>query len=155
LVLFFKKELLALLLPSLALIWRHGKPRPMLIPAIAVLGVVVLVGLALGGLYMMVDAPPDGLTWKGAAHGLGGAAGLALLVVALRQAPPSTHAVKMGVAGFGVFAACLIGAAFVGGLFIFSRHLLRREVPLAAVAVHGVLAVVGYTLLVTYLTMLH
>ena len=127
----------------------------MLIPAIALLGAVVLAGLGLGGLYLMIDEPPQGLTWKGILHGLGGLAGLALLVVALRQTPPSAHAVKMGVSSFGIFAASLIAAAFVAGLFILSRHLLRRPIPLAVVATHGMLAIVGYTLLVTYLTMLH
>ena len=127
----------------------------MLIPAIALLGVVVLAGLALGALYLMMDEPPDGLSWKGVLHGLGGAVGLALLMVALRQTPPSAHAVKMGVSRFGMFAASLIGGAFVVGLFILARHLRGRVIPQAAVATHGLLAVVGYTLLVTYLTMLH
>jgi hypothetical protein len=127
----------------------------MLISAIALLGAVVLAGLALGALYLMMDEPPDGLSWKGILHGLGGTAGLALLVMALRHTPPSVHAVKMGVSGFGVFAASLIGAAFVVGLYILARHLRRRVIPQAAVAAHGLLAIVGYTLLVTYLTMLH
>ena len=127
----------------------------MLIPAIALLGAVVLAGLALGALYLMMDEPPDGLTLKGLLHGVGGAAGLALLVVALRQSPPSAHAIKMGVSGFGVFAASLIAAAFLVGLYILARHLRRRFIPLTAVAAHGLLAIVGYTLLVTYLTMLH
>jgi hypothetical protein len=134
---------------------RYGNRRLMLIPAIALLGVVVLAGLALGGLYMMLDEPPAGLTWKGALHGAGGAAGFALLVVALRQTPPSAHAAKMGVSGFGAFSATLIGIALVFGLFILARHLLGRTIPLAVVASHGLLAIVGYTLLVTYLTMLH
>ena len=127
----------------------------MLIQAIALLGAVVLIGLALGGLYLLLDEPPKGLDWKGILHGLGGAAGLALLVMALRQTPPSTHAVKMGVANFGLVSATLIGAAFLTGLVILSRHFLRRSISLGLVASHGLLAIVGYTLLVTYLTMLH
>ncbi len=127
----------------------------MLIPAIALLGIVVLAGLGLGSLYLMFDAPPDGLKLKGVLHGAGGAAGLALLVLALREAPPSAHAVKMGVSDFGLFAATLIGAAFVTGVFMLMSHLLRRSISMGVVAGHGLLAVVGYTLLVTYLTMLH
>ncbi len=127
----------------------------MLIQAIALLGAVVLMGLALGGLYLLLDEPPKGLDWKGTLHGLGGAAGLAMLIMALRKAPPSVHAVKMGVSSFGLVSATLIGAAFITGLFILSRHLLRRSISLGIVASHGLLAIVGYTLLVTYLTMLH
>jgi hypothetical protein len=127
----------------------------MLIQAIALLGAVVLMGLALGGLYLLLDEPPKGLDWKGVLHGLGGAAGLALLILALRNAPPSPHAVKMGAAGFGLVSATLIGGAFVTGLVILSGHLFRRSISIGLVASHGLLAVVGYTLLVTYLTMLH
>jgi hypothetical protein len=127
----------------------------MLIQAITLLGAVVLIGLALGGLYLLLDTPPKGLDWKGILHGLGGAAGLALLVMALLKTPPSAHAVKMGVSAFGFVSATLIGAAFATGLYILSRHLLRRSISLGIVAGHGLFAIVGYTLLVTYLTMLH
>jgi hypothetical protein len=116
----------------------------MLIQAITLLGAVVLIGLALGGLYLLLDEPPKGLDWKGILHGLGGAAGLALLIMALLKTPPSAHV-----------SAALIGAAFATGLYILSRHLLRRSISLGIVASHGLLAIVGYTLLVTYLTMLH
>jgi hypothetical protein len=127
----------------------------MLIQAITLLGAVVLIGLALGGLYLLLDEPPKGLDWKGILHGLGGAAGLALLIMALLKTPPSAHAVKMGASAFGFVSAALIGAAFATGLYILSRHLLRRSISLGIVASHGLLAIVGYTLLVTYLTMLH
>jgi hypothetical protein len=77
-----------------------------------------------------------------------------VLVVALLGTPPSKHAVKMGVAGFGVFSGVLIGVALAIGLLILARRLRRRTVPLNIVAAHGLLAITGYTLLVTYLTML-
>jgi hypothetical protein len=65
----------------------------MLIPAIIVLGLVVLAGIWLGGLYMMVERPPDRLRLLGASHAVGGVIGFELLVLALRHTPPSAHAV--------------------------------------------------------------
>jgi hypothetical protein len=127
----------------------------MLFASIAVLGLVVLAGMGLGALYMLLDRPPARLRWPGALHALGGVAGFELLVMGLRQSPPTRHAVKMGVSAFGIVSGCLIGAALLFGLLILFRHLSRRAIPLNLVAVHGMLAVVGYTLLVTYLTMLH
>jgi hypothetical protein len=73
----------------------------------------------------------------------------------LRENPPTVHAVKMGVSAFGVFSGALIGVALAIGLAILVHHVRRRAVPLGLVAGHGLLAVVGYTLLLTYLTMLH
>ncbi len=127
----------------------------MLIASIAVLGLVVLAGMGLGALYMLLDRPPARLRWPGALHALGGVAGFELLVLGLRHAPPTRHAIKMGVAAFGIVSGCLIGAALLFGLLILFRHIGRRAIPLQLVAIHGMLAVIGYTLLVTYLTMLH
>jgi len=127
----------------------------MLIASIAVLGLVVLAGMGLGALYMLLDRPPERLRWPGALHALGGVAGFELLVMGLRHAPPTRHAIKMGVAAFGVVSGCLIGAALLFGLLILFRHIGRRAISLKLVAIHGMLAVFGYTLLVTYLTMLH
>jgi hypothetical protein len=127
----------------------------MLIAAIAVLSFVVMAGIWLGALYMLVDRPPARLGWQGALHGAGGMAGFVILVIALRENPPTVHAVKMGVSAFGVFSGALIGVALAIGLAILVHHVRRRAVPLGLVAGHGLLAVVGYTLLLTYLTMLH
>jgi hypothetical protein len=127
----------------------------MLIPAIIVLGLVVLAGIWLGGLYMMVERPPDRLRLLGASHAVGGVIGFELLVLALRHTPPSAHAVKMGAAGFGLVSSILIGAALAIGMVILFRHIGRRAISMNIVAVHGLLAIVGYTLLITYLTMLH
>jgi hypothetical protein len=127
----------------------------MLIPAIAILGCVLLAGLGLGALYMMVDRPPQRLGWRGALHGAGGMAGFAVLVLAMRAPAPTGHAAKMGAGAFGVVATALIGMALAAGLVIAVQHLRRGAIPLGLVATHGLLAVVGYTLLVTYLTMLH
>jgi hypothetical protein len=79
---------------------------------------------------------------------------IAVLVFALLGTPPSKHALKMGVAGFGVFSGVLIGVALAIGLVILTRRVRRRAISLNIVAAHGLIAITGYTLLVTYLTML-
>jgi hypothetical protein len=126
----------------------------MLITAIIILTFVAMAGLWLGGLFIMFDAPPVKLTVSGRLHALGGIIGFAVLVFALLGTPPSKHALKMGVAGFGVFSGVLIGVALAIGLVILTRRVRRRAISLNIVAAHGLIAITGYTLLVTYLTML-
>jgi hypothetical protein len=125
----------------------------LLIAAIALLTVVVAVGGWLASLYLMVERPPARLNWVGLLHGVGGVVGFAVMVAAL-QVPAGAHAVRMGVGRFGWFAAFLVGAALLAGLVILATHMRRLAVPNSLVATHGLLAVSGYTLLVTYLTML-
>lgn len=127
----------------------------MLIAAIAILGCVVLAGMGLGALYIMLDRPPPKLGWVGGLHALGGVAGFELLVLAIRTSPPGAHAVKMGAGGFRMVATILLGAALAIGLLILVRRLTRSGISSALVATHGMLAVTGYLLLVTYLTMLY
>ncbi len=126
----------------------------LLIVAIAVLGLVVAVGTWLARGYLLTDEPPGGLHWTGIAHGAGGLAGLALLVAAL-PGPLTAHAVRMGAGKFGTIAAVLMGVGLLAGSAILVTHLRRRPVSTTLVGVHGLLAISGYTLLVTYLTMLH
>ncbi len=128
----------------------------LLIEAIGLLTLVVAVGAWLGAKYLFSDAPPPvGLRWPGLVHGAAGLLGFAVLVVALRGPPPSQHALRMGVGGFGVFSAILVGGAVLAGLTILATHLRRRPISVALVGAHGLLGVAGLTLLMTYLTMLH
>jgi hypothetical protein len=126
----------------------------MLIIAIAILTLVVGIGGWLGALYLMIDSPPARLGWPGLLHGAGGAAGVVVMIMALRTHPAGKHAIKMGVGGFGIFAGVLLVAALTVGLTLMLTHLRRRAVSATVVAVHGGLAIVGYVLLLTYLTML-
>jgi hypothetical protein len=123
--------------------------------AIALLGIVAMAGIGLGGLYMLVDRPPAGLRWPGILHGAGGVAGFGVLLAGLVRTPTTPHAVRMGAGGFSVVAAALLAGALVAGGLILLTHLRGRPVSLALVASHGLLAITGYTLLVTYLTMLY
>ncbi len=127
----------------------------MLILAIGVLGLAVLAGGWLGAQVLMLDEPMRlGVHWKGLAHGALGLAGLAVLAVALRG-PPDAHARRLGAGNFGLFAGALIAGAALAGLTMLLLQLRRRAVPPGVVAAHGLLAISGYTLVVTYLTMLH
>ena len=125
----------------------------MLILSIAILGLVVIAGGWLGSLYLLVDKPPARLHWPGVAHGAAGLTGFVVLVIALR-AGPSAHALRMGAGGFGMFSGALVAGALLAGGAILLTHLLRRPVSTALVAAHGLLGISGYTLLVTYMTMI-
>ncbi len=128
----------------------------MLLIAIAVLGLAVLAGGWLGAQVLMLeDSLPLGVHWKGLAHGAAGLAGLAVLVLALRAGPLSAHAIRMGAGSFGRFSGALIAGAALMGLAILAQQLRRRPVTPVLIGAHGLLGISGYTLLVTYLTMLH
>lgn len=127
----------------------------MLTIAITLLTFVVVAGGWLGGLYLLVEEPPTKLGWKGAAHGAGGVIGAVVLWIALRSPHGGARALRLGAAYFGLISAVLISAAALGGLVILMVHLRRRHVSNALVAAHGGVAITGYVLLITYLTMLN
>jgi hypothetical protein len=122
----------------------------MLIAAVCILGVTFSLGLWLGYLTLLLERPPPRLTWVGALHGLAGAAGLSALFLAL-QGPP--RGVKYGAGTFGNISAALLVAALAGGLTVLVTRARGRAVPFGVVALHGLFAIAGYTLLCTYLTM--
>jgi hypothetical protein len=127
----------------------------MLFAAIAVLTLTVAIGGWLGALYLMLDRPPATLRWPGILHGASGLAGFALLVAALRGPLPTAHAARMGAGSFGGFAGALIAGAVLAGLTLLLARLRRRPIATALVATHGMLGIVGYVLLLTFVTMLH
>ena len=128
----------------------------MLITAFAILGATVLAGMGLGVLHLLKEKPPGRLTWQGALHGLGGAAGVSLLVLALSRpsALHSSHATKMGAGGFADASGALLCLAFAGGLVMLVANLRRRPIAGSLVAAHSVIAIIGYVILATYFTML-
>ena len=127
----------------------------LLFAAIGILGVVAAAGLWLAGQVLLAERPLSGLRWQGALHGAGGFVGLVVLAAALRAAPPAHHAVSLGVGSFGKVAGALMAMGLLAGGVILLAHLRRRPVSIVLVATHGLLGITGYTLLVTYLTMLH
>lgn len=85
--------------------------------------------------------------WAGIAHGLAGAVGLALLLVALRGPP---RGVAEGAGSFGIIAAWLFGGALVIGGVILAR---RRRGPLLTILLHAGLAVTGWVMLIAWALM--
>jgi hypothetical protein len=121
-----------------------------LIAAIVVLTVAFGLGLWLGCLYMLVERPPGRLTWIGGLHGAAGTAGVGVLLLALHGPP---QGVRLGAGPFGKIAGALLVAALAGGLTVLTTHMRKRPVSVGLVALHGTFAIMGYTLLCTYFSM--
>ncbi len=128
----------------------------LLLTAIAILGVAVTAGGWLGAKVLMLEEPQAaGINWRGLAHGATALAGCAVLVLALRYGTPTPRAIRMGAGGFGLVSGALIAGAALAGLTMLACQIRRRPIPLALMAGHGLLGITGYTLLMTYLTMLY
>ena len=80
----------------------------------------------------------------GIAHGVIGAAGLVLLLLALRGPP---RGVAAGAASFGPMAGWLFGAALLSGVVFYVR---RRKGAAVVLAIHAGVAVTGYALLLAW-----
>lgn len=113
----------------------------MIAAAVWLLTAVVAAGSGLAAWHMRDGAsrPPR---ISGIAHGIAGAAGLALLIVAL-QGPP--RGVATGVSAFGPASAVLFGVALLTGLAVLV--LRRKAVP---IAIHAGVAITGYVLLLAW-----
>ncbi|HXG66992.1 MAG TPA: hypothetical protein VNO70_17955 [Blastocatellia bacterium] len=96
---------------------------------------------ALGGVALAVirftgkDVPPTGLAL---AHGAVAAAGLVALIIAVTGGAASSRA-TIALAGFIIAA--------LGGFLLFSYHLRRQALPIPLVAIHGLVAVVSFAIL--------
>jgi len=78
----------------------------------------------------------------GLAHGGVGAAGLAILLLALRGPP---RGVESGVGSFGLASAVLLVAALLTGAVLLA---LRRKT--AVMVIHAAIAITGYVLLLAW-----
>jgi hypothetical protein len=105
----------------------------------------VALGVALG-LLLLRNATPRSLA-AGVVHGLTGAVGFGLLIIAL-QGPRRGDA--MGVGSFGIAAAVLFGLALLIGPLI--RLLARRSLRVAGliVATHASLAITAFVLFLAW-----
>ena len=80
----------------------------------------------------------------GILHGVIGAAGLAVLLLALRGPP---RGVAAGAASFGPTAGWLFGAALLSGAVVYLR---RRKGVAVMMAIHAGMAITGYALLLAW-----
>jgi hypothetical protein len=119
---------------------------PMLGPAVAVLTLVVLLGLTLALLHMRPGRGAPALL--GAAHGVLGATGIVLLLLAAQR---SAKAAAQGAGTFGFDATWLLVFALLLGLTVlyFVRRGRAGQAALMIV-LHGTIAVMGYVILVAY-----
>jgi hypothetical protein len=108
--------------------------------AVWILTLAVVAGTGLGLWHLRgISRPPF---VAGIAHGMVGAIGLGVLLIALRGPP---RGVENGVGSFGTTAAVLFAAAGVTGVILL---LLRRK-PLL-MAIHAGLAITAYMLLLAW-----
>ncbi|HVC51979.1 MAG TPA: hypothetical protein VND87_08155 [Stellaceae bacterium] len=114
-----------------------------MILALAIVALAALLGAVLA-LPFLRGRGARRVPWPVAAtHGAIGAAGLVVLLLALRRGlPPST----MGTAGFGPAAALLLAVALLLGLTIAVASLRRRPAA-TLVAVHASVAIAGLVVL--------
>jgi hypothetical protein len=119
----------------------------MLLLAFVVLSAVVVAGIVLALLHLRGVRPHRVV---GALHGLAGAAGLAVLLLALRGPP---RGVLSGVESFGDVAAVVGVAALVAGLGIVVMARRSWGGVGLVIGVHATLAVTGYVVLLAYVSL--
>jgi hypothetical protein len=112
--------------------------------AFGILCAAALLGLALAVSYLRRSPARPHRAAVAVLHGAAGTAGLAVLLAALRGAPPRD---AMGTAQFGQIGAALLAAALVLGLAIAWAAWRQRRAPGALVGAHAGLAVAGLVVL--------
>lgn len=119
----------------------------MLLLSAILLTATVLLGLGLLGLYQWMR--PAGWFWlPGAAHGLMGVAGFAVLLASLGGPPRGG---RLGVGAFGMIAAVLFALALAAAPLVFAARVRRSALSPLAIGLHATLAVAGITILAAYL----
>jgi hypothetical protein len=113
-------------------------------PSLTVLAATATLGLVLVLLHGLRRI--SCLRLLGPLHGLAGASGLALLVLALRG---PARGVAYGADGFGTMSAFLLGLAIVTGLLVLTVR-RRKGDPMLAIGLHATLAIFGLVLLAAY-----
>ena len=93
---------------------------------------------------------PTGRVWlPGAAHGLAGLAGFALLVLGLGGPPRGAN---IGASSFGLVAAVLTGVGLALGLAFAASRLRRRPVSPLVLGIHATFAIAGLVMLAAYVS---
>jgi glucose uptake protein GlcU len=99
--------------------------------ALAALGGVTMAAMRLRG----AERPPTALAL---AHGALAAAGLVALIVAV---------INMTDPGAARTALLVFIVAAVGGFYLFAQHVTKKVLPIPVMVIHGLVAVVGFIIL--------
>ena len=119
----------------------------MLTLAFWILAATVVFGSALAFLHLRAAKLPP---WPvGALHGMAGATGLVVLILAL-QAP--ARGAEYGVSAFGPAAAVLVALALVMGLVVLILARRFRRTSGLVIAIHSTIAVTAFVLLLAYVS---
>ena len=119
------------------------------------LGLTALLGAALAILHTGLPGVPRPSWALGGLHGVLGAAGLAVLVVALWRQPGAAAAAraKMGTGGFGAAAAWVLGLALLAGLGPILARIRRAPISGLVIGLHATLAIMGVVILAAYVSL--
>jgi hypothetical protein len=119
----------------------------MLALAFWILAATVVLGSGLAFVHLRAARLPP---WPvGALHGVAGAVGLGVLILAL-QGP--ARGAEYGVAAFGPVAAVLAAMALAIGLIVLLLARRFKRATGLAIAVHSTIAVTAFVLLSAYLS---
>jgi hypothetical protein len=99
--------------------------------ALAALGGVTMAAIRLRG----AERPPTALALL---HGTAAAAGLVALIVAV---------MNMAEPGLARTALVVFIVAALGGFYLFAQHMQKKALPIPVMVVHGLIAVVGFIIL--------
>lgn len=120
----------------------------MLALAFWILAAAVALGTGLAFMHLRAARVPP---WPvGALHGVLGAAGLGVLILALRG---PARGVKYGVSAFGPVAAVLAALALLVGLIVLLLARRFKRATGLAIAAHSTIAVTAFVLLSAYLSL--
>jgi|ERR1700722_139142 hypothetical protein len=122
-------------------------PARMLPLSFSLLVIVALLGSALAALHLRTGKATLPGWPLGLLHGLLGATGLALLLLALRG---PLRGEAMGVGSFGRIAAVLLAMALLAGLATRAVRLRYGRIPGLIIGIHATIAVSGIVILAAY-----
>lgn len=103
--------------------------------SVVLFGLAALGGVTLAGIRLKGKDLPMPLALL---HGAVAATALVLLLVAVMRGETT---------GVGTAALVVFVVAALGGFYLFSFHLRKQPIPVAAMLVHGLAAVAAYVLL--------
>lgn len=119
----------------------------MLMASFALLLAAAMIGLVLATIHLAAGraVPIPWPAWG--LHGVLGAAGFVALLASL-GGPPRGEA--LGVAGFGDFAAVLLGTALLVGGAILASRLRHARMSILTIGLHATLAIGGVVVLAAF-----